>query len=315
MVFKKASQTYRFVWALAACGSLLAGPVMAQSAGVHNPDRDRVQAWRNLAGGGAQSTASTSMQGGGVVPDVVGGRPARPGQWPFLVALVSKSIDSNYDAQFCGAALIDSQNVLTASHCVFGSSADSMQVLVGTQSLASGGRRIDVTRVTTHPDFLRATRAANGWLQDDVAVLRLAEPVTDIQPVALASSADEDDALVPAGTKTLVIGWGQLTFDTPGPEIFNQAVLPRDDIATCNALDLYSGNLTPLNVCAGDPQSAGKSACYGDSGGPLIARDANGKPLQIGVVSGGPSVCGDVPGYFARVGALSKWIQKQVMKP
>jgi trypsin len=288
-----------------------AASVLAQTASPPvNPDRLRVQAWQQL-----HPNAGPSGIGNNPRPEVVSGSQVKPGRWPFVVALLSKSVDDNYDAQFCGGSLIDERNVLTASHCVFGASAGDMQVLVGSQSLANGGRRIDVTRVTTHPDFLRDTAAANGWLQDDVAVLRLAEPVTDIAPVAIAESAAQDDDVAPAGTLTRVIGWGALTFDTPGPEELYHAVLPRNTIAACNALDLYRGNLTDINLCAGNLEQPDKSACFGDSGGPLIARAGKGKAVQIGVVSGGPSVCGDVPGYFARVGSLAKWIQQQVNKP
>ena len=59
----------------------------------------------------------------------------------------------------------------------------------------------------------------------------------------------------------------------------------------------------------------GKSACYGDSGGPLVGKNDAGKFIQIGVVSGGPRVCGDVPGYFARVGSYATWIKQQVDMP
>jgi secreted trypsin-like serine protease len=283
-------------------------PAQTASSSVVNPDRARVQAWQ-------QAQPNRQMSGDGAVPEVVSGTQVKPGRWPFTVALVSKGIADNYDAQFCGGSLIDANNVLTASHCVFGASANDMQVLVGTQSLATGGRRIDVTRVTTHPDFIRDTAAAKGWLQDDVAVLRLSEPVTDIEPIAIAESAAQDDDVAPAGTLTRVIGWGALTFDTRGPTELNHAVLPRNSIAACNTLDLYGGNLTDINLCAGDIERPGKSACYGDSGGPLIARAGKGKAVQIGVVSGGPGVCGEVPGYFARVGSLSQWIQQQVAKP
>jgi secreted trypsin-like serine protease len=297
---------------LAAIGLLTvlgAASASAQTASsVVNPDRARVQAWQ-------QAQPHRNMSGNVAVPEVVSGSQVKPGRWPFMVALVSKGTVDNYDAQFCGGSLIDERNVLTASHCVFGASASGMQVLVGTQSLATGGRRIDVTRVTTHPDFIRDTAAANGWLQDDVAVLRLSEAVTDIEPIAIAESAAQDDDLVPAGTLTRIIGWGALTFDTPGPEELNHAVLRRNTIAACNTLDLYSGDLTDINLCAGDIEQPGKSACYGDSGGPLIARAGKGKAVQVGVVSGGPGVCGEVPGYFARVGSLAEWIKQQVAKP
>jgi trypsin len=200
--------------------------------------------------------------------------------------------------------------VLTAAHCVEGASASGMQVLVGTNSLAQGGRRINVTRVTIHPDF-----DTNPFLQSDVAVLRLGEAVNDITPVTYASSPAQDNNVAPDNARVTIMGWGALTFNTQGPEDLYQASLQRNTIAECNDLSFYNGRLTKLNVCAGDLQQPGKSACYGDSGGPLVGRDNNGKTVQIGVVSGGPTVCGDVPGYYARVGSFATWIDKQVSAP
>jgi trypsin len=284
---------------------LIAASAAAQTAPPTNPQRARVQALLM-----SLPHAQPSELGNGAVPEIVDGKPAAPGRWPFTVALLDKGTPDNYNAQFCGGALIDNNHVLTAAHCVEGASANSMQVLVGTNSLAQGGRRINVTRVTIHPDF-----DANPFLQSDVAVLRLGEAVNDIAPVTYASSATQDNNIAPDNARTTVVGWGQLTWLRPGPEELHQASLPRNTIAECNDLRFYNGSLTKLNVCAGDLQQPGKSACYGDSGGPLVARDANGKTVQIGVVSGGPTVCGDVPGYFARVGSFATWIDKQVSAP
>jgi trypsin len=284
---------------------LLAASATAQTAPPTNPQRARVQAL--LA---TLPQAQPSGLGDGGAQEIVDGKPAQPGRWPFTVALLDKGTSDNYNAQFCGGALIDNQHVLTAAHCVEGASANSMQVLVGTNSLAQGGRRINVTRVTVHPDF-----DTNPFLQSDVAVLRLGEAVSDITPVTYAGSAAQDNRIAPDNTKITVVGWGQLTWLRPGPEDLHQAGLPRNTIAECNGLNFYNGRLTKLNVCAGDLRQPGKSACYGDSGGPLLGRDDNGKTVQIGVVSGGPTVCGDVPGYFARVGSFAKWIDQQVSAP
>jgi secreted trypsin-like serine protease len=292
--------------AVGAATVLFAAPALAQSAEqvaarAANPDRARVQ---------ALLATVPQHQAAGNGAEVVDGKPAKPGKWPFAVALLSKSNPDNYAAQFCGGSLIDDNHVLTAAHCVEGASPTQIQVLVGTHSLVSGGRRVDVTRVTIHPDF-----AATPFLQADVAVLRLSTAVTDIAPVAYAATKAADDLVSPDNSKTTVMGWGALEWNQGGPEVLHQAGLVRNTIPECNTVPLYSGRLTENNVCAGDLEAAGKSACYGDSGGPLVGKGDDGQPVQIGVVSGGPQVCGDVPGYFARVGSYAKWVKKQVSAP
>lgn len=287
--------------------ALFAAPALAQQsteqvARAANPDRARVEA--------LLANVPQPQQGGGNGAEVVDGKPAKPGKWPFAVALVSRSNPNNFAAQFCGGSLIDDNHVLTAAHCVEGANASQVQVLVGTHSLVSGGRRVDVTRITLHPGF-----AATPFLQADVAVLRLGAAVTDITPVSYAASKAADDAVSPDNSKTTVMGWGALEWNQGGPEVMHEAKLKRNTVAECNALGFYSGRLTENNVCAGDLKSPGKSACYGDSGGPLVGKDDNGATVQIGVVSGGPQVCGNVPGYFARVGSYAPWINDQVVAP
>jgi len=297
----RAAMTVIGVAATLVCASASA----QQTAQSVNPHRARVEA---LLASVPQFQPSHRPGTEGV--EVVDGKPAKAGKWPFMVSLVDKGTSNNYDAHFCGGTLIDSKNILTAAHCVKGAQAGNMQVLVGTQSLVDGGKRINVTRITVHPSF-----GATPFLQADVAVLRLAEAVTDIKPVTYASSAAVDDTVSPDNDRTTVMGWGALEWDQGGPEVLYQAPLIRNTIAECNALSFYGGKLTNNNVCAGDLAAPGKSACYGDSGGPLVGRNDAGKTVQIGVVSGGPRVCGDVPGYFARVGSYATWIKQQVSAP
>ena len=51
---------------------------------------------------------------------VVGGGPAPPGRWPWMVGLLEASERDAGWAQFCGGVVIGPRRVLTAGHCVIG---------------------------------------------------------------------------------------------------------------------------------------------------------------------------------------------------
>lgn len=48
-------------------------------------------------------------------PKVVGGQPADPREWPWMVALIRHDAD-----HYCGGVLITDRHVLTAAHCLQG---------------------------------------------------------------------------------------------------------------------------------------------------------------------------------------------------
>ena len=140
-----------------------------------------------------------------------------------------------------------------------------------------------MVRYWVHPGYESPTGG------DDVAVLLLDRPVP-YRPVPLETEQDAYRAGVPA----TVFGWGYTSEAGPSSPVLRRAAVPL--IADSDCAAIYDEFDSREMVCAGG-SSSGAVACYGDSGGPLIA---SGR--LIGITSWG-SGCGreHAPGVFVRV--------------
>jgi len=269
--------------------------------------------------GQAQSPVESKCPAAGtlppnVTPFIVGGEIAAPGAWPWQVALVDSWNPNSLSGQFCGGALIDSEWVLTAAHCVQDEQtgqiwpAEDIAAVVGRHSMNSTvGQVIGVAEIIPHAGF-----AVTG--EEDVALLRLAHAATlnaTVQTVPLVSPAD--GALITPGTVATVTGWGQISERGKASEELREVSIPIVSQSTCQAAYNDDGiTITGAMLCAG---SDGKDSCYGDSGGPLVAPNAgaNGYVLA-GLVSFGHSDgCGATGKYgvYTSVPAFFNWIETQ----
>ncbi len=232
---------------------------------------------------------------------ILGGSVAAPGQFPWMVALVDPRATNAADGNFCGGSLIAPRVVLTAGHCVYGSTASEMEAVVGRTRLSRGddGQRIKVTRIVRHPDY-DPRRLVN-----DVALLQLAEPA-NVTPIALDGPGDVG-AEKPA-TPVIVSGWGTTAEGGQTSDDLRFVRLRVRSASACQAL--YDDVSATKTVCAGSSR-AGEDSCQGDSGGPLT-RGVDTSARQIGIVSFGEG-CGrqGVPGVYTRVAAFRDFISQQ----
>jgi len=264
-------------------------------------------------------------------PAIVGGTPVAPGEYPWQVAILFKDIPDNYDAQYCGGSLIAARWVLTSAYCIIeferartatksatksaanpaggdrpsadgcaGTSPTPFAVMVGSRSLASGGRRIAVDKVVVHPNYDCATG------RNDVALMRLAAPATQ-QTIGLVTAATAG-SLTPPGRVAAVAGWGITDGDPERPWLLMEAQVPIVANAVCNQPDAYDGAVLPTMLCAG-PKAGGKGFCALDEGGPLVVRDGAGGHVQAGIASWQYG-CAE-PGFYGvyqRVASFQPWI-------
>ncbi len=243
-------------------------------------------------------------------PDILGGREAEPGAWPWQVALVNSLQENAFNGQFCGGTLIDDEWVLTAAHCVDGAEASLIDVLVGAHRLSDSGARIASTQIIPHPDYDPTA------LYNDLALIRLSTPVT-YTPISLfeaISGTTELDYM-----RATVIGWGAKNasdYSLEYPDALREVSLPLVSQERCARNLLWYGTITEKMICAGY-ETLTMGACYGDSGGPLMVQKADATWAQVGIVSWGPSGCIDAGRYdvFTRVSQYTEWITTCVANP
>jgi hypothetical protein len=237
-------------------------------------------------------------------PKIVGGILAAPSTHPFQVGLVSRSIRSNVRAHFCGGTLVAERYVVTAAHCIDNvtDAYGQIQVLVGTQRLDRGGRRIGVTKLLIHPLYDGST------LDYDVAILRLSTPVTGIPFASVAASET-----TVAGTILRSSGWGSLYYEGPKPSSMMQIDVPF--VPTVDGSCMNNEDITPRMICAGE---TGKDTCRGDSGGPLTINRGAGYTELVGIVSFGTG-CGweGYPGVYSNVAdsSIKTFIENALSAP
>jgi secreted trypsin-like serine protease len=238
---------------------------------------------------------------------IVGGTKAADGAYPWMVAIAEKSGRNLFDRQFCGGSLIAPDWVLTAAHCMEGEVPWGIEVVAGFTDLedTSSAEVRGVRAIFIHPGYADV----QGDLLNDVALILLDSPITNITPVAYSRSV----APVPIGDPVRAIGWGDTESSPRFPTELQMVDLSLDSIST--ARRVYASNrLDSRHLAAIAP---GKDTCGGDSGGPLFDLDGDmGDPLTIGITSYGLN-CAQrgVPGIYANVGNYVAWIDAFLAEP
>jgi secreted trypsin-like serine protease len=232
---------------------------------------------------------------------IIGGTVAGANTHPFQVGLLNKNVSDNFNAQYCGGALIRSNVVVTAAHCSDGITAANVQVLTGTQKLNGSGVRRNVKKIIVHPNWNPAT------FNNDVAVWILSSNAGGI-PLATLASAD------PAtGTSLLATGWGNTSpSGSSFPVQLRQAVVPLASRVNCNDANSYDGDITGNMICAG-LNAGGKDTCQGDSGGPLTRKDGGKFKVLVGITSFGIGCAQpNLFGVYTRVSRFRTWINSKI---
>ena len=233
-------------------------------------------------------------------PFIVGGEEVNPAcpncKYDFMVSL-------QQGGHFCGGSLVREDWVVTAAHCVQGSSPSSIDVVIGLHNVngTTGQQTRNVSEIIIHPQY------SGNSLNNDYALLRLSSPITSFEPIKLATSDSHDDEPVISTT----MGWGATSSGGSSSAILLEVDVPIDD--SCG--NYSNSSITNNMVCAGD-SNGGEDSCQGDSGGPLIMTNSDGEYELIGIVSWGYG-CAEAqyPGVYSRIYPRLDWFFGYIGEP
>jgi secreted trypsin-like serine protease len=249
-----------------------------------------------------QGMVEQPEQGYVSMPIINGTAPDRP-EHAAVASLHAKYVNSsNFSpSPFCSATLIAPDLVLTAAHCLTSTgkklrSPSSVAVSFADDPSVSF-MPTAVASVMIHPDYDR-TRLLN-----DIGLLRLQAPLTDIAPVAPLPQALNFSQTDVSGALSLnFAGFGYS--DTAKTELGLK--LQVDQVLGglgCTVAGCPSGAPTETQISyVQDPDGP----CNGDSGGPAFV-DRGGTWYVGGVTSYGDSAC-SMYGASTNVAAFDAWI-------
>lgn len=173
--------------------------------------------------------------------------------------------------------------MLTAAHCIEDMVVGDT-VTVGPTAVRKVLHFAQDPRLQEQVD---AGRSRDDVLPYDAAILQLDAPVTDVAPIRLAGAADV--SLYDAGRPLVTVGYGSIDRQGNGADVLRFAeVQARSDgecVSLLTPLRAQTSYVGPAMICTTDPDGAApyRSACYGDSGSPLLATAPDGTLVQVGI--------------------------------
>ncbi|ESP01072.1 hypothetical protein LOTGIDRAFT_225501 [Lottia gigantea] len=227
---------------------------------------------------------------------IVNGADAYYGEFPSQAGLLIKSSNSH----ICGGVLVSRRYVLTAAHCV-GQSASYYRIVLGRHrrnNADSAEQYLDVTRITIHPGY----NPNGAGFPNDMAMLELsADANTGSNYISTISLAETNDDFT--GQTCTISGWGRLVGGGSLANTLQKVEMTQISNAQCLSAMTNVGNAAILSshICV---QTSGKSACNGDSGGPMYC---NGK--LAGITSWVVGSClTSYPSVYGRVSSFRSFI-------
>jgi secreted trypsin-like serine protease len=244
-------------------------------------------------------------------PKIVGGTEAAPGAYPWQASLEVSWIADPSSAHFCGGSIYSARWIVTAAHCLKNLHPQDIHVVVGTNVLTPGVKRINAQQLIVHKQY-------NAKTSDyDIGLIELRDPITlsaTAKPIALLDPAKESQILS-TGRELWVTGWGATTEGGDVVQKLREVSVPFVTRDVCNDPLSYNHQITDNMICAG-LAAGGRDSCQGDSGGPLVVDPKTPNFTQVGIVSWGEG-CAQPGKYgvYTRASQFAGWVSACVANP
>lgn len=253
-------------------------------------------------------------------------------EYPFSTLLFSQDEDG-FLLGSCSGVLISDKWGITAGHCLdIIDGAPIQDVFVGVEAAAAPGAeesRVAISRIIQHPDFqsleIPPDQSKDEFFASfgddlspteiiaDIAVFELAQPI-DLETSGLATIRLADT--VPSETTLATTPAYGLTSFGSDFGFLTEDHLPIQGATFCDA-DVEPRPFNADTQICGGYEEGGFSGCPGDSGAPLIVKDASETTwLLAGITSYGPS-CGvgfdvpeNTPSYFMSIPFYKSWVEE-----
>jgi len=232
-----------------------------------------------------------------LVERIIQGWSAVNGQFPHQAFLITS--DNSGNSFVCGGSLISARWVVTAGHCLY--ELSQAQVHLGNVAYASSPIKITSRNVFVHPSYNPST------LNNDIALIDMGQSVpisANVSPIKILNSQSD----LHTGKVAIVSGFGLTSDSGSVSQTLNYVNLTI--ISNTQCAQTYGNSvIISSTICGNGITSGAQGSCSGDSGGPLILREASGDTL-VGIVSFGSSAgcTANVPSGFVRPNLFTSWI-------